>query len=263
MRSRHAIAALLTAATVEGFTRVQPRTLLKVQRPHTQLRATNDDPERQRTLDEAKRILARAQDTPLEAEQGLGGAVTGALVGSFLLGPLGMLMGASVGSNAGQAASAKKQMEQRLAGLGVDEEAIRNVGAAARDLAEADESRGYVQSALESASAFAATLARDRDAAQAAAERAVTENDDDAARTYLKARIALDKRCAVADAEALDATSRLTRAAADVDALRVRCDELDYLVARAVVARSRGEEASPFPGAEDSLLARFRALEED
>ena len=51
---------------------------------------------------------------------------------------------------------------------------------------------------------------------------------------------------------------------ADVEALRARCDDLDYLVARAVVAKSRGESVSPFPGgAEDSLLARFRALEEE
>ena len=51
---------------------------------------------------------------------------------------------------------------------------------------------------------------------------------------------------------------------ADVEALRARCDDLDYLVARAVVAKSRGEAVSPFPGgAEDSLLARFRALEEE
>ena len=61
-----------------------------------------------------------------------------------------------------------------------------------------------------------------------------------------------------------DATSRLKRAEADVEALRARCDDLDYLVARAVVAKSRGEAVSPFPGgAEDSLLARFRALEEE
>ena len=69
---------------------------------------------------------------------------------------------------------------------------------------------------------------------------------------------------AVAEAEAIDATQRLKRAEADVEALRVRCDDLDYLVARAVVAKSRGESVSPFPGgAEDSLLARFRALEEE
>ena len=150
MAVRYAVAALLAAALADGF--VLPRT------PHkTVLKATKNDPERQKTLDEAKRILARAANTPVEADQGLGGAVTGALVGSFLLGPLGMLMGASVGSNVGQAASAKKQMEQRLASLGVDDEVIRNVGEASRDLAEADESRGYVQSALESASAFAAS----------------------------------------------------------------------------------------------------------
>ncbi|CAH0375645.1 unnamed protein product [Pelagomonas calceolata] len=261
MALRHAIAALLaTAIIVEGF--VLPRTAHH--NVHKVLRATKDNnPERQRTLDEAKRILARAANTPVEADQGLGGAVTGALVGSFLLGPLGMLMGAA-GSNVGQAASAKKQMEQRLASLGVDDEVIRNVGEASRDLAEADESRGYVQSALESASAFAATLKRDRDAAQQAAERAVKDGDDDSARKYLTARIALDKRCAVAEAEAVDATQRLKRAEADVGALRVRCDDLDYLVARAVVAKSRGEAVSPFPGgAEDSLLARFRALEEE
>ena len=128
---RRLIAALLAAALVDGFLlpRVQHRTLLK---------ATKNDPERQRTLDEAKRILARAANTPVDVDQGLGGAVTGALVGSFLLGPLGMLMGASVGSNVGQQASAKKQMEQRLASLGVDDEVIRNVGEASRDLAEAD-----------------------------------------------------------------------------------------------------------------------------
>ena len=258
MTFRYAVAALLAAAIAEAFVLPRPA-------HHTLLRATKDnDPERQRTLDEAKRILARAANTPVDVDQGLGGAVTGALVGSFLLGPLGMLMGASVGSNVGQAASAKKQMEQRLASLGVDDEVIRNVGEASRDLAEADESRGYVQSALESASAFAATLKRDRDAAQQAAERAVKDNDDDSARKYLTARIALDKRCAVAEAEAVDATQRLKRAEADVEALRARCDDLDYLVARAVVAKSRGEAVSPFPGgAEDSLLARFRALEEE
>ena len=118
---RRLIVALLAAALVDGF--VLPRPQHK-----TVLKATKNDPERQRTLDEAKRILARAANTPVDVDKGLGGAVTGALVGSFLLGPLGMLMGASVGSNVGQAASAKKQMEQRLASLGVDDEVIRNVG---------------------------------------------------------------------------------------------------------------------------------------
>ena len=84
--------------------------------------------------------------------------MTGALVGSFLLGPLGMLMGASVGSNVGQINSRKNRWSSGLASLGVDDEVVRNVGEASRDLAEADESRGPSQSALESASAFAATL---------------------------------------------------------------------------------------------------------
>ena len=72
---RRLIAALLaTAMTVEGF--VLPRTAHHTH--HTLLRATKDnDPERQRTLDEAKRILARAANTPVDVDQGLGGAVTG------------------------------------------------------------------------------------------------------------------------------------------------------------------------------------------
>ena len=138
MNFRYAVAALLAAALAEAFVLPRPA-------HHTLLQATkDDDPERQRTLDEAKRILARAANTPVDVDQGLGGAVTRRLVGSFLLGPLGMLMGASVGSNVGQINSAK-QMEQRLASLGVDDEVIRNVGEASGP-GRGRQSRGYVQS---------------------------------------------------------------------------------------------------------------------
>ena len=75
------------------------------------------------------------------------------------------------------------------------------------------------------------------------------DGDDDSARKYLTARIALDKRCAVAEAEAVDATQRLKRAEADVEALRaVRCDDLDYLRGAGCRRQVRGESVSPFPG---------------
>ena len=87
-----------------------------------------------------------------------------------------------------------------------------------------------------------------------------------ARRKYLTARIALDKRCAVAEAEAVDATQRLKRAEADVEALRVRCDDLDYLVAlagREVAGQARLRACSAVPGrGATTARARFRALEE-
>ena len=111
-----------------------------------------------------------------------------------------MLMGCSVGSNVGQAASAKKQMEQRLVSLGVDDEVIRNVGEASRDLAEADESRGYVQSALSRPRAFAATLKRETGTRRSRPRSGPKDGDDDAPGKHLTARIALTSaRVAEAD----------------------------------------------------------------
>lgn len=149
-----------------------------------------------------------------------------------------------------------------MGALGVDAELVAQIAGAASERDDADASRGYAVSARDSAASFAAALERDRDAAQAAAAAAVESGDDAAARTYLKARLALDKRCKVARAEVDDAARRLKSVDADVAILASRCDELDYLLARSVVARSRGSVLAPPEGSgRDPLLARFDALE--
>ena len=224
---------------------------------------SGEDPERQRILDEAKRILERAQAPDDDPGREGRGIATGALIGGVFGGPLGMMLGASLGGNVGAAAGANLAAKKRMRELGVDDDILTQIGAAAKDLDEATESRGYVESAFLSGGSFARTLERDRDAAQAAAEGAVKSGDDDAARRYIKARIALDKRVSVAAAEADDAQRRLKNLDADVAILRTRCDDLDLLLARRVVATARGDaDVSPFDVADGALMDRFRKLED-
>ena len=235
------------------------------------LRGSGDDefsePERRRIMDEAKRILDRAQEAPgVDTGKQANSMLTGAFLGGFFGGPLGMMVGASLGGNLGGTMAERREAKRRLAEVGVDEDVVDQIAAAAKDLDEASQSRTYVDSALSSAASFAATLERDRDAAQKAAEGAVSSGDDDAARTYIKARLALDERVTVAKAEAADAQRRLSNLDADVAILRQRCDDLDFLLARRVVATARGER-TPFDvdgassRADDALLARFKNLE--
>ena len=224
------------------------------------------DAERDAIVDEARRILEAAQRARgLEARDGdAGGAATGALVGGVLGGPLGFLLGASVGSSWGARSKASKAQDAELAALGVDADLVAQIAAANAERDEASAGREYVARARDSAASFSSALDRDRDAAQRAAAAAVEAGDDDAARDYLKARLALDKRCKVAAAEVADAARRLANVDADVAVLTGRCDDLDLLLARSVVAKSRGDRAPPAAlgaPARDPLLARFDDLE--
>ena len=257
MRSR----LLLLVAGAAGFQTHLRRTPPQI--PRCRRLFSGEDPERQRILDEAKRILERAQAPDDDPGREGRGIATGALIGGVFGGPLGMMLGASLGGNVGAAAGANLAAKKRMRELGVDDDILTQIGAAAKDLDEATESRGYVESAFLSGGSFARTLERDRDAAQAAAEGAVKGGDDDAARRYIKARIALDKRVSVAAAEADDAQRRLKNLDADIAILRTRCDDLDFLLARRVVATARGDaDVSPFDVADDALMDRFRKLED-
>ena len=86
------------------------------------------------------------------------------------------------------------------------------------------------------------------------------DGDDDSARKCPTARIALDKRCAVAEAEAMDATQRLKRAEADVEALRARGGRPRLLGGAGCGGGATAIWIIP-GGAEDRCARGFRALE--
>ena len=114
MRSR----LLLLVAGAAGFQTHLRRT---PQIPRCRRLFSGEDPERQRILNEAKRILERAQAPDNDPGREGRGIATGALIGGVFGGPLGMMLGASLGGNVGAAAGANLAAKKRMRELGVDD----------------------------------------------------------------------------------------------------------------------------------------------
>jgi len=220
----------------------------------------------------ASRILAEAVDLPPDASGWAGGTLAGAVVGGMLLGPLGMLLGASAGGNLATSGPSVVTRDKKLEALGVDADVRKSVEQSQRDCEEGQSAVQSATRARDSARSFAATLARDRDAAQLAAREAVETGDDDAARTYLASRLSLDDRVARAEDQLTEAQKRLALAAQNLEFFNERARDLEDLVARTICAtddRKRGidldddldDGASSF-APRDPLLDRFKALED-
>mmetsp|Transcript_23925 Transcript_23925/g.94924 ORF Transcript_23925/g.94924 Transcript_23925/m.94924 type:complete len:332 (-) Transcript_23925:866-1861(-) len=224
----------------------------------------------------ARRILEGEADASIaDAEAGEGrakGAIAGAVIGGFLGGPLGLLLGANVGASMSSGTSAaQRSYRAKLEALGVDADVLRQVEDVANDVRECEAAVQAADDARASAASFVATLRRDRDAAQDAAENAVRAGDDETARTYLRSRISLDERVARAESDLTEAETRVDRAKEGLEFFKTRADDLDDLVARTVVAfdaKRRGlddegtsllRDAGPAPV--DPLLEKFKALE--
>lgn len=224
-----------------------------------------DDPDMARIRERARQIIMDESADAREREaNAAAGGLTGAVVGTILGGPLGLLLGWSAGSSIG---ASSRSPSAKLRQLGVDLDLLRAAEEMAREVEAAQASVLTAESSLASTRRYEDTLSRDRDASQQAAEDAVRNGDDDAARRHLSARMSLDSRVNQANLETQDAEQRLSRAKSDVDFLQRRLRDLEDMTARAIVVAVDGASAARVRRddvglMEDPLVERFRALEQ-
>lgn len=221
-----------------------------------------DDAEMVRVRSRATEILRQASG---DESDGFAEKMTGAVVGVWMGGPVGMLLGWGAGA---RLAESGRSQEAKLRKLGVDPELLRQAESMTAEVADAKSAIAFAEDSRDSTKRFEETLRRDRDAAQVAAESAVSEGDDDAARTALRARISLDARLEEAAKQTRDAESRVERSKGDVVYLENRMQDIQDVIARAIVATVDGDSAvsqkmlgSSSLASEDPLLAKFKALE--
>ena len=239
-----------------------------------------DDEEMVEIRERARRILEAPGEVVEEDPSNAGkGMIAGAVVGGFLGGPLGMLLGMNVGANmATSKTGGEITAKQRLFDLGVDDDLLKSVDEAEKDIKEASEAVDAATRSRDSASSVFRTLSRDRDAAQQAAMDAVQRGDDDDARSFLASRISLDDRVQKADLRLQEANDRLSQATTNLDFFTDRNNDLRDILARTVVAtydRKQRRQSSWSSSVDDSgssssdafkprdpLVEKFKRLEE-
>jgi len=186
------------------------------------------------------------------------GAVGGALLGALLGGPFGAVWGAQLGGALGSAKAKERANEARLERLGLSRDLREKAAACAADLAEAEEGRQLARTALESAQRVERNLAESASESYAAAQAALSQGDEAAAREHLLKRYETNTRLSAARISSLEAAERVATMESAVQSLSEQAMQMEQLLRRAVASKSATLASQDL---EDPLLRKFRELE--
>jgi len=214
------------------------------------------------------------------------GAIGGAVLGGLIAGPFGALWGAQIGGAVGANNRAKREARERLDRMGISKDILQAAEQVAVNLQDAEERCGcpkyslhvhgihspristlagslsIVRSAEESQQALLTTLEASSQGAYAAAEEALRNGDEAAARARLEERQQLNQKISAATIELASASERVLTMQASVVRLSEQASNIEALVSRAVTSSTTaGGTSSATLELEDPLLRRIEELE--
>jgi len=188
--------------------------------------------------------------------------VAGAVLGTLIAGPFGLLFGSQIGANIGAKNALNKAKQQEMERLGITQDMLDSAEQVGFALEQATQGIRATKASLETQQSFARRLERDANELYEKAKVAMASGKEDEARKLLFARnedqdklVKVLKLCA-------EEKKRLEKMEQNVAAIEKRALEIESFLQRAVGAKAR--QSAAFDdlslSAEDPLLKKFRDL---
>eukprot|EP00591_Stephanopyxis_turris_P001035 CAMPEP_0195519448 /NCGR_PEP_ID=MMETSP0794_2-20130614/14813_1 /TAXON_ID=515487 /ORGANISM="Stephanopyxis turris, Strain CCMP 815" /LENGTH=274 /DNA_ID=CAMNT_0040648603 /DNA_START=108 /DNA_END=932 /DNA_ORIENTATION=+ len=191
-----------------------------------------------------------------------GGAETaaGVVLGGLIGGPFGALFGAQIGANVGSKRAAEKARLNEMKRMGITPEMLEMAKECGVALNRAIDGLKVTRESLETQQAYAKRLDQKNEQVYEEAKLAMSESNEDKARTLLMERQNLTEKLRKALQNCADERRRLQMMETNVEALEERAMEVDALLRRSVGAKGL-QDTTMALDMEDPLLRKFRDLE--
>lgn len=194
--------------------------------------------------------------------QGGGEAIAGALLGTLVAGPFGLLFGSQIGANIGAKNAMSKARKQEMERLGITEDMLDSAEQVGIALEQATEGLRATQVSLDTQRSLARRLERDAEEEYEKAKAAIAAGNEEEARKFLFRRTEAQDHLKKILTLCVEEKRRCEKMQETVSAIEKRALEIEALLQRSVSAKARGtaafEELSL--ATEDPLLQKFRDL---
>eukprot|EP00747_Dinoflagellata_sp_TGD_P182561 gnl/TRDRNA2_/TRDRNA2_36857_c0_seq1.p1 gnl/TRDRNA2_/TRDRNA2_36857_c0~~gnl/TRDRNA2_/TRDRNA2_36857_c0_seq1.p1 ORF type:complete len:372 (+),score=77.13 gnl/TRDRNA2_/TRDRNA2_36857_c0_seq1:39-1154(+) len=199
----------------------------------------------------AKRLIKTAKKNP--------GTAAGVVLGGILAGPWGAAGGAWLGSTFDPGT----RRESKRSSTGLDKNTLKSAQQCARELARAEQSLELLQATHESQRKTLAYLEQAMSASYAAAETAMMNSDEAAARHHLEEHVLLKPQLMEVKVELAGTAERKETMESRVAALAERYNDLEQTISRSEAVRKALSSEGSFAGDDndDPVLSQFRQLE--
>lgn len=196
--------------------------------------------------------------------EGLGGgeAIAGAVLGTLVAGPFGLLFGSQIGASIGAKNALNKARKEEMERMGITQEMLDSAEQVGIALEQATEGLKATQTSLNTQRSLARRLERDAEELYEKAKAALATGNEDDARKFLFQRTECQEKLKKVLKLCIDEQQRYEKMQENVSAIEKRALEIEALLQRSVSAKTRQttafEELSL--SVEDPLLQKFRDL---
>lgn len=196
--------------------------------------------------------------------EGLGGgeAIAGAVLGTLVAGPFGLLFGSQIGASIGAKNALNKARKEEMERMGITQEMLDSAEQVGIALEQATEGLKATQTSLNTQRSLARRLERDAEELYEKAKAALATGNEDDARKFLFQRTECQEKLKRVLKLCIDEQQRYEKMQENVSAIEKRALEIEALLQRSVSAKTRQttafEELSL--SVEDPLLQKFRDL---
>ena len=196
--------------------------------------------------------------------EGFGGgeAIAGAVLGTLVAGPFGLLFGSQIGASIGAKNALNKARKEEMERLGITQEMLDSAEQVGIALEQATEGLKATQTSLDTQRSLARRLERDTEELYEKAKTAIASGNEDDARKYLFQRTESQEKLKKVLKLCVDEKQRYEKMLENVSAIEKRALEIEALLQRSVSARAR--QTTEFEhlslSTEDPLLQKFRDL---
>lgn len=194
--------------------------------------------------------------------QGGGEMLAGAVLGTLIAGPFGLLFGSQIGANIGTQNALNRARKEEMERLGITQEMLDSAEQVGVALEQAMEGLRATKTSLETQQSLARRLERDADELYEKAKAAIADGREEEARKFLFERNYNQERLVKVLKLCVEEKQRYDKMQQNVAAIEKRALEIESLLQRSVSAKAR--ESAAFDDlslpVEDPLLRKFRDL---
>lgn len=194
--------------------------------------------------------------------QGAGEMLAGAVLGTLVAGPFGLLFGSQIGANIGAKNSLNKARKEEMERLGITQEMLDSAEQVGVALEQAIEGVRATKASLDTQQSLARRLERDADELYEKAKAAIAAGREEEARKFLFERNANQEKLVKVLKLCVEEKQRFEKMQQNVAAIEKRALEIESLLQRSVSAKAR--QTAAFEdlslSVEDPLMRKFRDL---
>jgi len=214
---------------------------------------------------QADRFNRDLEERSRRRAEGLGGgeAIAGAVLGTLVAGPFGLLFGSQIGASIGAKNALNRARKEEMERLGITQEMLDSAQQVGVALQEATEGLKATQTSLDTQRALARRLERDTEELYEAAKSAMASGNEDEARKFLFKKTESQEKLKKVLKFCVEEKQRYEKMQENVLAIEGRAMEIESLLRRSVSASvMQSNEFNDFtsPSMEDPLLRKFRDI---